>query len=119
MTQKLLNPWIDPRVHQVRPAHVDAYMKRHGWRPVPFPRPEVRLYEGPTADDGRPMTQLVPMAEQADDYGHRVIDLITNLALIEQRHATDVLNEMLGVTTPSGNGAPAAKAPDAAPAPTA
>jgi hypothetical protein len=119
MTGKLRNPWIDPRVHQVTPDAATAYMARHGWRPVPFPRPEVRLYEGPPADDGRPMTQLVPMAEQADDYGNRVIDLITNLAVIEQRHALKVLDEMLGVTTPSGNGAPANKAPDAAPAPTA
>jgi hypothetical protein len=119
MTQKLLNPWIDPRVHQVRPVQVEAYMIRHGWRSVPFPRPEVRLYEGPTADDGRPMTQLVPVATQVDDYGKRVIDLITNLAVIEQRRAVEVLEELLGVTTPSGNGAVTNQAPDAAPAPTA
>jgi hypothetical protein len=119
MTRTLRNPWIDPRVHQITPALAEAYMRRHGWRAVPFPRPQVRLYEGPPADDGRPMTQLVPVAEQADDYGNRVIDLITNLAVIEQRHAVQVLEEMLGVTTPSANGAPAAKAPEAAPAPTA
>ena len=119
MTQKLLNPWIDPRVHEVRPAHVDAYMKQHGWRPVPFPRPEVRLYEGPPADDGKPMTQLVPLATQADDYGHRMIDLITNLALIEQRRAAEVLDEMLGVTTPSANGAANGKVAESAQAPTA
>lgn len=111
MNRKLLNPWIDPRVHQVTPSAATAYMARHGWRPVPFPRPEVRLYEGPLADDGRPITQLVPLAEQADDYSRRVIDLVTNLAVIEQRLAAEVLDDMLGVTAPSANGAPAGKTP--------
>ena len=119
MTFPKRNPWIDERYKLVTPAQAEEYMRRHGWRAVPFPRPEVRLYEGPMADDGRPITQLVPLLTKAEDFRYRMLDLIENLAIIEDRHAVELLNEMLGVTTPSGNGAPAAKAPDAAPAPTA
>jgi len=43
----------------------------------------------------------------------RIIELITNLAIIEDRLAIEVLDEMLGVSAPSANGTangkPAAK----------
>jgi hypothetical protein len=89
----------------VRVPAMRDYMARHSWRLVPFSRPEVLMYEGPSSEGGRPVRQMVPLLEEADDYPQCVIDLITNLALLEDRSAVEVLEEMLGVTTPSGNGA--------------
>jgi hypothetical protein len=43
--------------------------------------------------------------EHTDDYVDSIIRLITNLAIIEDRTAVEVLDEMLGVTTPANNGA--------------
>jgi hypothetical protein len=103
MTIKFRNPWIDRRVAQVRSAAARDYLLRHGWEPLDTPDTAIKLYAGPVADG----------------YAHGIVQLITNLAILEDRTAVEVLEEMLGVTTPSGTGAPAAKAPDAAPAPTA
>jgi hypothetical protein len=119
VTPQFRNPWIDRRVAQVRSAAARDYLLRHGWEPLDTPDTAIKLYAGPVADSGRRITQPVPLVEDADGYANGVVQLITNLAILEDRTAVEVLEEMLGVTTPSGNGAPAAKAPDSAPAPTA
>jgi hypothetical protein len=119
MTIKFRNPWIDRRVVNVRAAAARDYLLRHNWEPLDTPDTAIKLYAGPVANSGRRITQPVPLFEDTDDYVQRIIELITNLAILEDRTAVEVLEEMLGVTTPSANGAPAAKAPDAAPAPTA
>ena len=92
---KFDNPWIDPRVQAVRAADAQAYLRRHGWKPKPFPRPQVLLFEGPPADDGEPIAQVVPASEGGIDYLQCIINLITNLALLEDRYAVEVLNDML------------------------
>jgi hypothetical protein len=105
MKGRLRDPWIDRRVMNVRVADMRDYMARHSWRPVPYTRPEVLMYEGPLADTGRPIRQMVPLLEEADDYTQCVIDLITNLARLEERTAVEVLEEMLDTAAPSPNGA--------------
>lgn len=92
---KFNNPWIDPRVEKVRAADAEAYLLQRGWTRVPFPREEVHLFAGPTANGGEPITQPVPMNEQAGDYLQGVISLITNLAILEERTASAVLEDML------------------------
>ena len=119
MTPRFRNPWIDRRVTQVRAAAARDYLLRHGWDPLDTADTTIKLYAGPVADSGRRITQPVPLVEDTDDYVQRIIELITNLAILEDRTAVEVLEEMLGVTTPSANGAPAAKAPEPTPAPTA
>ena len=104
MTQPTLNPWIDRRVSQVRSSAATEYMRRHAWVPIPCPNENVQMYSGPLADSGRPLTQPVPLLEHAADYVRRLVELITNLAIIEDRLAIEVLDEMLGVSTPSLNG---------------
>ena len=92
---KLTNPWIDRRVEKVRVPQVLAYLRGRGWEPKPFPRPQVLLFTGPPDDDGRPIVQMVPADEQGGDYLQCIIDLITNLAVIEDRPAVEVLDDIL------------------------
>jgi hypothetical protein len=120
MNFPMRDPWIDPRYKLVTTAQAAAYLERHGWRRIEYPRPEVHVYEGPLADSGRPIRQYVPRLDKADDFHRCMLDVITSVARLEDRYAVDVLNEMLGVTTPTTNGA--ANGPPAAantPAPAA
>jgi hypothetical protein len=48
-----------------------------------------------TYDDGEPLVQMVPAAEQGSDYVQRVIEVVTNLAVIEDRYAVEVLNDII------------------------
>ena len=106
---KFDNPWIDPRVQAVRAADAQAYLRRHGWKPKPFPRPQVLLFEGPPADDGEPIVQMVPASEGGSDYLQCIINLITSLALLEDRYAVEVLNDMLQQNPQESAPAPAGK----------
>jgi hypothetical protein len=91
---KLRNPWIDPRVAQVKPADVQQYLLRHGWKALPE-QDSMLPFEGPPGG-GQGPTVRVPVKEQARDYTQRVIELITDLALAEDRYAVDVLTDVLG-----------------------
>jgi hypothetical protein len=97
---KFRNPWIDPRVAQVRPAGAEAYLLRHGWLRLPDSGTMLH-FEGPPGGGEGPAVWL-PLQEQARDYTQRVIELITDLALAEDRYAVDVLNDILRESTASG-----------------
>jgi hypothetical protein len=88
------NPWIDPRVGEVRPAAARAYLLGHGWKPLPAGQANLELFAAPSGEDG-PVVQ-VPLLEGGRDYPQRVIELITDLALAEGRYAVAVLNDILG-----------------------
>ena len=95
--------WIDPRIDGVTVAGARAYLLDHGWRPRPFPRPEVLVFEGPMSDEGRPIVQILPSGEHFVDYRMRMEELIGALGAIENRPAAEILTEMLAL--PSTNGA--------------
>jgi len=61
----------------------------------------------------------VPASEQLSDYQEGIINLITNLSVIEDRHPVEVLNEVLGQNGSDlgarGNGANATEAAAAVP----
>jgi hypothetical protein len=99
---KFRNPWIDPRVTQVRSAAAQAYLRQHGWRPLPPEQPHLLPFTAPAGAEDGP-TLRVPLLEQARDYTQRVIDLITDLALAEGRYAVAVLDDIL--RQPPGDGA--------------
>jgi hypothetical protein len=103
-----LKPWIDPRIRAIRPAHAEAYLLRHGWEPKAYPRPEVRLFAAPPADDGGPAAVVVPLSEGGNDYLQCLFDLITAVAIHEGRLASEIITEMLQSqleTSPPTNGA--------------
>ncbi len=91
---KLRNPWIDPRVAQVRSQAVQAYLVQHGWKRMEANQPHFLPFAGPTASKN-PSVIRVPLRKQARDYPERVIELVTDLALVEGRYAVEVLNELL------------------------
>ncbi len=94
--------WIDPRVAQVTVAEMQAYLLRQGWHRQPYPRPELLVFQGPEDDLGEPILQVLPSAENFADYRPRLVELLSALAAIENRSATEVLNDVLHQT--AGNG---------------
>lgn len=113
MTSRFRDPWIDRRVLRVRSVDAIKYMRYHGWDQIPSANAHFQMFAGPVASGGERITQPVPLFEDAGEYVQRIIELITNVALIEDRPAIEVLDEMLGVSAPSlngtANGKPAAK----------
>src|SRR4051794_39805575 len=61
---KVLNPWIDPRVEQVRSAAAQDYLVRHGWKPLPPAQPHMLPFAAPPGGDDSPVV-CVPELEQA------------------------------------------------------
>ena len=93
------NPWIDPRMVQVRPEDAKAYLLRHGWKLLgPAANPDLLLFERPGEREDTP-TVLVP--QQLDDGPmlQRMIDLVADLARFEERWAVAVLHDMLQQVT--------------------
>lgn len=78
--------WLDPRLEAVRIAHVQAYMVAHGWQSLPYPRPELLVFQGVNDDAGQ------PASERMADYQARLVELITALATIENRTAAAILD---------------------------
>ncbi len=91
------NPWIDPRVRQVRSKAAQAYLSQQGWRLLTADQPHVLSFKGPKPRKDPPVVH-VPVREQARDYTQRVIELLTDLAIAEGRYAVDVLNDILQQT---------------------
>lgn len=103
-----MNPWrwVDPRIDAVRLADVRAYFLGRSWAPRPNPNPRLLRFEAPSEGDEPPVFQMVSASEQAADYRQRLIELITTLSGLEDRHPVAVLEEMLtaGRSQADGNG---------------
>jgi hypothetical protein len=89
------NPWIDPRVQQVRAANLHAYLLRRGWKLKPSRRPQVLLFEEPPGPGGKRIVQSVPAKDGGSGYLDCIVRVITNLAALEDRLAVEVLNDIL------------------------
>lgn len=87
--------WVDPRLPLVRVAGVRSYLLIRGWRPQPYPRPELLVFEGPADDDGQPIVQVLPSSEQMRDFSLRVEELIAALSILEDRPAAGILSDIL------------------------
>jgi hypothetical protein len=103
---KLSNPWIDPRVSEVRPSAVRAYLTHRGWVALDDSEANFQEFEPPSRDDNA-MIIRVPQREQGRDYPQRVIEMITDLAMTERRSAVAILDDLLATKEPSANGVPA------------
>jgi hypothetical protein len=92
---KFRNPWIDPRIVQLAPAEARAYLVRRGWNSLgPASNPVLEIFEGPGEVDDAPAV-LVPCKTDQGPMLQRMIDLVSELALFEDRYAVDILNDML------------------------
>jgi hypothetical protein len=92
---KFLNPWIDPRVAQIRSAAAQAYLRSKGWKPLTTTQPNLLPFDSPVEGDESTVA-IVPVQEQGRDYTQRMIELITAVALFENRYAPEVVSDMLG-----------------------
>ena len=96
-----MDRWIDPRIRLVKAANVHAYLLVHGWEPKPSPRPQVLVFKEPAGHEGEAVLQTVPANDGVSDCTDALMRVITNLAVVEDRSAVDVLNDILGQTVPS------------------
>jgi hypothetical protein len=111
---KFRNPWIDPRIVQVRSEDAQAYLARHGWQLVgPASNPHLLRYErGNDAADAS--TLFLPVRVEEGAALQWMIDLIGDLARHEDRWAVDVVTDILSpeaaAARPANGASPAAKA---------
>ena len=92
---KFRNPWIDPRILQVRPEAVQAYLLSHGWEYLgPAAVPDMLMFDTPRPRGDKPNV-LLPLKLEDGAYVQRLIELVGDVALHEDRWAVDVLNDML------------------------
>jgi hypothetical protein len=100
---KYRNPWIDPRIAHVRPDQARSYLLSRGWRCVgPADNPALEMFEAPAADDDTPAV-LLPLQVDEGPMLQRMIELVADVARIEDRWAVDVLNDVLqsGISRPA------------------
>jgi hypothetical protein len=90
--------WVDPRVEEVGLKDLRAYPLARGWKLRPFVRPQVLVFEEAAAEGEEPVVQKVQASEGARDFRRSVIDTITSLSAIENRHPVEILNEILQQT---------------------
>ena len=92
---KFRNPWIDPRILQVRPEAVRAYLLAHGWEYLgPAVMPDMLMFDTPQPRDDKPNV-ILPLKLEHGSQVQRLIELIAEVALYEDRYAGDVLTDML------------------------
>jgi len=96
--------WVDPRVEQVRLADLRAYLLGRGWKPKEYPQPEVIVFQQSAPEGREPVVQVLPASEKTRDFRRSVIEAITSLSALENRHPVEILNEILG---PAGDDRPA------------
>jgi hypothetical protein len=101
-----MNPWrwVDPRVAGVRVADIRAYFLARSWKFRPNPNPNLLRFEAPAESGEPPIFQMIPASERAADYRQRVVELITTLSELEDRHPLTVLEEMLAAGQPHRDG---------------
>ena len=94
--------WVDPRIDRVSVEQMRAYLLDHGWHVQPFPGSELLVFSGPTDDEGEPIIQVLPSSERLRDYRMRLEGLIGALSVIENRHAGDILADVLALAPMNG-----------------
>lgn len=109
--ERYLRRWLDPRLAAVKVADIRNYLLQHNWTAVPSDRPRTLVFREPAGSEGESLYQFVPESESDPDYFRRIVEFITLLAFFEDRHPSQILNDML---SPSGhaNGAAVQAAQD-------
>jgi hypothetical protein len=82
----------------IRVADLRAYLLAQGWKIRPFKRPQVIYFEGPPADDGKPLILLIPASEQLRDYPDRVEEILNTLTVLEMRPLPEVIRNIVTPT---------------------
>jgi hypothetical protein len=101
-----MNPWrwVDSRVRQVKVADLEAYLLGHGWVLHPNPNHDLLRFERPAEDNGDAVFQMVPAKDDPREYPQRIVELITTLSELEDRHPVKVLDDILHASADALNG---------------
>jgi hypothetical protein len=92
---KFRNPWIDPRIAEVRPEDVRAYLTRHGLQAVgPASDPNLVRFERVAGGEEAP-TLFVPVQVRPGSLLGRMIECVADLARYEGRWAVEVLSDIM------------------------
>ena len=83
------NPWIDPRVEQLRMVQIENYLRRHGWKEVKSKVTRLRTFR-----DAQLNGVFLPDVDD-DEFLRYAIDAVACLARAEDRYAGDVLTDVL------------------------
>jgi hypothetical protein len=82
----------------IRVADLRAYLLAKGWRIKPFRRSQMIYFEGPPADDGSPLSLLIPASEQLRDYPLRIEEIVGALSVLEKRPLLEVVRNIVTPT---------------------
>src|SRR5262245_24231913 len=77
---------------QIPPRALRGYAESLGWQRVANVNGGIAVYHRP---DSKAHQVIVPLDEQFDDYGDRVIEAVRRLAEFEKRPAGEVLSHLL------------------------
>ena len=76
----------------IKPQQVRGYALAKGWQRVPGVNGEIALFNRP---DGEYDQLIVPMDDGLDDYAKRLREVVENLAEVESRPVSEVLNDLI------------------------
>lgn len=75
--------------------HVTAYLGSSDWkRREDFPRKDLVVFDGPLADDGEPISAVLPAFDKGSDFRRRLAELLGTLAILEERPAHEIALDM-------------------------
>jgi hypothetical protein len=108
---KFRNPWVDPRVLELKPADAQGYLANHGWKAMAPYSVNLTAYSRPGEAADGPVVYVLTR-QDALEYPQRMIELVAALAFAEDRWAVDVLSDILqaknALTPVNGAAAPQA-----------
>jgi hypothetical protein len=80
-----------PEIRNLQPERIGAYLLKSGWKLLPHPNPNLRVFEGFTDDFGQPIQLVLPTSLEFWDSLILIAKAINLLAAIEERQVVDVL----------------------------
>ena len=89
----------EPLVQAVRVVDLRAYLLSKRWRLAPHKDPRVLCFEGPLANDGMPLVQLMPASANYRDFTRRIEEILEVLSSVEQRPVGEILRDIIGPTS--------------------
>ncbi|MBN9119757.1 MAG: hypothetical protein J0I06_11470 [Planctomycetes bacterium] len=105
MTIRFRNPWIDPRVLDVRPADAEVYLRNHGWQEAESNSAQWKRFLAPAS--GAREAVLLPSATTDESLVHLLVECVGKVAAWEGRYAGELLNELLAGSTDVPSNGPA------------
>jgi hypothetical protein len=86
---------VDPRIAQLLPAGVIAYLLSRGWTQTHDSNPQWLRFEFPSQNGKAPLSQVIPESDNIADFTQSMIYFLTTLSEIEDRHPVEILDNIL------------------------